>query len=702
MATADPEVAQARHPKGEPRGMRVGKGEGGISLEGRPEGKGTPDDPIAVGENLDLAAKLISEGKSVRLDQPDQVATLLEKLAELAAQAKKDFEAGKGKKPPLYNLCQISVPGTNLFCVESKGIPRAQMPQLAGVVPDDARAAKYRREEGDPTSSADISKPFVAALKDMGIPVETKTVKASHLRATQNELDGGKVGGMMTALDNGVTLKGTVFATRDGYVLDGHHRWAAVVGQDAADGQLGDADVEVEMIDMDIGAAVDFANAFSKAMGIPQVAAGVEGQGPVKPKAKKSLRELVEARWETKARELDLDLEHDHYGEAPSGLWLPWDAITVDLGEEVKAGGADRSRGNAEKLRRYWTHGEGALKIRWGTPGDFKRCVRAVEKHMPGRAEGYCANRHKEATGTWPGAGRGHGGKHKSDLDDDLVDELGRPYDEDHPDVQDILLAEDAAMKTWLDGNNDEPECKAINVGTIFDLGGWVRRLGKDSHGWFSRIFADYGNRQQAKSREMLDALIASAGDDAPIDPNAVTDFDIELPQVEAALAQQVNRMADVDAVTFARITDTLAEGEAAGETMPQLSARVKQVFATSKARAMAIARTEVTSAANSASLEAARMNGAKTKTWVAAHDARTRAAHRLTDRQTVDIDDHYLVPFPFVKGVPSGVFPMEYPGDPQAPPGLVVNCRCTQAYGFGLRYPGAVESDEWFEANGM
>ena len=38
------------------------------------------------------------------------------------------------------------------------------------------------------------------------------------------------------------------------------------------------------------------------------------------------------------------------------------------------AGGADRNRGNAEKLRRYWTVGKGGLKIRWNTPGDWTRC----------------------------------------------------------------------------------------------------------------------------------------------------------------------------------------------------------------------------------------------------------------------------------------------------------------------------------------
>lgn len=69
----------------------------------------------------------------------------------------------------------------------------------------------------------------------------------------------------------------------------------------------------------------------------------------------------------------------------------------------VAAGGADRNRGGAEKLRRYWLHGEGALKIRWGTPGDWTRCVRHLSKYMGPRARGYCALRHKEATGMWTG-----------------------------------------------------------------------------------------------------------------------------------------------------------------------------------------------------------------------------------------------------------------------------------------------------------
>lgn len=56
------------------------------------------------------------------------------------------------------------------------------------------------------------------------------------------------------------------------------------------------------------------------------------------------------------------------------------------------------------RLKAHWLVGTGALKIRWNTPGDFTRCVRELDKHMPGRAEGYCANLHKIATGNWPGS----------------------------------------------------------------------------------------------------------------------------------------------------------------------------------------------------------------------------------------------------------------------------------------------------------
>lgn len=58
----------------------------------------------------------------------------------------------------------------------------------------------------------------------------------------------------------------------------------------------------------------------------------------------------------------------------------------------------------AARLRGYWSSGEGAAKIGWGTDGAYERCVNLVSEHMPvDKAQGYCALRHKEVNGKYPG-----------------------------------------------------------------------------------------------------------------------------------------------------------------------------------------------------------------------------------------------------------------------------------------------------------
>lgn len=59
----------------------------------------------------------------------------------------------------------------------------------------------------------------------------------------------------------------------------------------------------------------------------------------------------------------------------------------------------------ARQLRRYWTTGVGGqVKIRWGSPGDFTRCVVNLSKYVdPEQAKRMCANYHHSMTGMWPG-----------------------------------------------------------------------------------------------------------------------------------------------------------------------------------------------------------------------------------------------------------------------------------------------------------
>lgn len=97
-------------------------------------------------------------------------------------------------------------------------------------------------------------------------------------------------------------------------------------------------------------------------------------------------------------------------------------AETIATGEpalELKAqGGADKNSGNAERLRHYWQHEAG---VPWGVPGDFMDCVTKIKEHMSDRhAKGYCALRHKEMTGEWPGPGA-HGGKLAGKIKEEAV-----------------------------------------------------------------------------------------------------------------------------------------------------------------------------------------------------------------------------------------------------------------------------------------
>lgn len=60
---------------------------------------------------------------------------------------------------------------------------------------------------------------------------------------------------------------------------------------------------------------------------------------------------------------------------------------------------------DTQRLRTYWTRGEGAAKIRWGEPNDFYRCETQLRKYIPNPhyLAGTCANMHKVALGVWPG-----------------------------------------------------------------------------------------------------------------------------------------------------------------------------------------------------------------------------------------------------------------------------------------------------------
>lgn len=437
-----------------------------------------PGNPGKVYRTADVedAVEHLARDENVELEHVSQVSTLLDRLAAIANDAKARRKArvaeltatGMGEeeawakadaegKEPVYNLCRVTVAGTNLFCVENQGIPRVRMPQLKADNPiPGSKADKLPRDSRNEVS---IEAQFKDYLKEQGHTITPGTMKASHMKATQSELNGAKVAGIAHALDTGVVMEGALMTSNDDYIVDGHHRWAATVGNDAEDGNLGDAEMEVDVVDMSIIELIMVSREFAKEWGIPEAEVGrneaadadarkTEAKSVPKPccAACADTPFSAEGAIVTKADEVDytpeelaelkamvLELDPDDLeilcGRAEAKGYVPIGCLYcgVDRGQEcapnceapvdeTKGKGGTSTAADKHKARhliRWYEHGEGAAKIRWGTDGDFMRCVRLASKHMtPENAKGFCNLRHQGALGAPPGKG------HKTAEDD--------------------------------------------------------------------------------------------------------------------------------------------------------------------------------------------------------------------------------------------------------------------------------------------
>jgi hypothetical protein len=232
-------------------------------------------EPQKVAEEMPEADKetFSKDGKALDGISPNdlnQFNTDISKIGKMLDDAK-----AKGEPAPNINLCDITIPGTNLYCDDNKGIPREEMPQFKGKAVEGSRAAGM---ETDKSGEVDTEPVFREMLKQKGIKVLQTEVPADKLKATQKDLVGEKVIGMMGALEedpNHPKITAPIYVSRDGYVIDGHHRWAAVVAYNAKhpDNPI---PMKTTVIDMDIKDAIPMANKFAEDMGIAAKKADVK------------------------------------------------------------------------------------------------------------------------------------------------------------------------------------------------------------------------------------------------------------------------------------------------------------------------------------------------------------------------------------------------------------------------------------------
>lgn len=148
--------------------------------------------------------------------------------------------------------------------------------------------------------------------------------------------------------------------------------------------------------------------------------------------------------------------------------------------------------------------------------------------------------------------------------------------------------------------------------------------------------------------------------------------FNVFDEAVQAWIAETVaKKVVLVTDTTKQQIRDRIAEGEAEGESIPELAARIDELYLDQiiPNRSTVIARTEVISSSNAGSRFAAKQTGLDLrKEWIATRDKRTRSTHKHIDGEIRDIEALYS----------NGLL---FPGDPNGTAKEVIQCRCTEAY---------------------
>lgn len=129
------------------------------------------------------------------------------------------------------------------------------------------------------------------------------------------------------------------------------------------------------------------------------------------------------------------------------------------------------------------------------------------------------------------------------------------------------------------------------------------------------------------------------------------------------------------------KIGSEILQGLLRGESIPKIAKRLQKITGMQKKYAVTNARTAVTGAENKGRLdgmqEAEQKGVVLEKQWMATHDARTRDWHRALDGVTIQTSEEFNTK-DLVGYFGTDFGPIRYPGDPQAHPANVYNCRCT------------------------
>lgn len=191
---------------------------------------------------------------------------------------------------------------------------------------------------------------------------------------------------------------------------------------------------------------------------------------------------------------------------------------------------------------------------------------------------------------------------------------------------------------------------KTLEIDSIFDSEVWAKQLDEDIRPMLKSIAID---------------SVALSAQKTGMPP------EVEEAEIDKVVDEQVARMQKANSTTREEIIAAILIAMALDDDEDRssmLKAAIVAIFANLLAkRKRAIAEQEAQTAHNAGTYFGGISMGGGTKTWITRRDSKVRGEHILLHGKTVDMKDGFTVENSILR----------FPGDPLAPIGLTINCRC-------------------------
>ncbi len=249
---------------------------------------------------------------------------------------------------------------------------------------------------------------------------------------------------------------------------------------------------------------------------------------------------------------------------------------------------------------------------------------------------------------------------------------------------------------------------RKISEDSIMDAATWINEASNDTFGLMVRLFDESGTDaiETAFDQALANPTHAEvespwADVEDPGTPKRTTvngephtrkakprrpPFDGQDSRVTDAIRTRTGRIGGSTEIISRRIRDSIATGEAAGESIAEIAQRVHDVYDKhGTAWAESVARTEVAGGVNEANMIGASQSGVvDTKAWLTVGDSNVRPWHEQVAGKVVLLEDDFYV----------GGDYLQYPGDSRGSPANIQNCRCTLLYGLFDELPEALSAE--------